>query len=336
MLHFRRAPPAGAGAAAGDDASLSAGRHHEGKRQPSLSSALGGTRSLALLAVGALLGGGGTYAALGCRAAPRPTWLHRLDTFTHALRGRTFADIARGDKWNNPAAPPEERATVAGPGSTVAYTEAVREWLGRVLVEQRVRTMADLSCSELLWQPLIPGWTGLESFAGYDIVPDVVERARTRAEAARGAASTPALHFAVADLVASSPHDDPLPAVDLVLLRDTLMHVPPTDALHALERIDASGSSWLATTTFDTGDHASNVFILPGSWYAINLRQAPFLLGPPVASVLEGKPGVDRYGQKRLALWRLPVLGRSPGEVHEAALAAAAAAVAGASNGTVT
>ena len=99
---------------------------------------------------------------------------------------------------------------------------------------------------------------------------------------------------------------DSLPAVDLVLLRDTLMHLPLTDALHVLERIDASGSRWLATTTFDTG--ADNAFIAPGSWYPVNLLRAPFLLAPPLSSVLEGHPGVDRYGEKRLALWRLPIL----------------------------
>lgn len=218
-------------------------------------------------------------------------------------------DIARHDRWNNPNAPAEERSTVAGPGSTIGYTEAVRRWLGGLLENSStygpIRSMADLSCSELEWQTLIPGWGSLDEFSGYDIVPAVVQRAKARALAARGALERPQLHFAVSDMVSST---EPLPAFDLVLLRDTLMHVSLTDALHVLERIDASGSKWLATTTFDTGDLASNVFILPGSWYAVNLLQPPFLLGPPVSSVLEGKPGVDRYGEKRLALWRLPIL----------------------------
>jgi len=42
------------------------------------------------------------------------------------------------------------------------------------------------------------------------------------------------LHFEVADVVSG---DGPLPAVDLVLLRDTLMHLPLTDALRVLREI---------------------------------------------------------------------------------------------------
>lgn len=268
---------------------------------------------IAMFALGLIVGSVATYAFLARRA--RPAWLERLDTFTGVMRGRVFADIARQDKWNNPDSPAEERITVAGPGSSMVYTEAVRAWLGEILANTStygpIRSMVDLSCSELAWQTHIPGWDKLDRFSGYDIVGSVVERARARAVAARGDASTPVLQFGVADMVAAN---EPLPAHDLVLLRDTLMHVPPTDALHALERIDASGSTWLATTTFDDpdGGGGGNVFILPGSWYAVNLRQPPFILGPPISSVLEGRPGVDRYGQKRLAVWKLPVLRAPP------------------------
>lgn len=280
-----------------------------------------------MFAVGLVVGASLTQAALSHRA--RPPWLERLDTFSTVLRERVFTDIAVQDKWNNAAAPAEERMTVAGPGSSLQYTAAVRAWLGDILANTSIygpiRSVVDLSCSELAWQTAITGWSSLDRFSGFDIVPAVVERAQARAEAARGVSTLPVLHFGVADMVAA---EAPLPAHDLVLLRDTLMHLPPTDALHALERIDASGSTWLATTTFDSPEGevfgGSNVFILPGGWYPVNLQQAPFLLGPPVSSVLEGQPGVDRYGKKRLALWKLPVLRLPPSTSLPSALTSVA------------
>lgn len=276
------------------------------------------------LAAGVLLGVAAAVRLPAYAAGPR--WLLRLDARMSAQRAATFRAIAAGDTWNNPAAPAEERATVAGPGSSMAYTAPVREWLGSLLhdAEMSISTLADLSCSELLWQTQIPGWRDLRAFSGYDIVPEVVNRARARAREAVGEAADgshllhgaiqmrrrapsargPVLSFAVADIAHDS---EPLGKFDLLLLRDTLMHLPLTDALRALERIDESGSRWLATTTFDTA--TPNAFIQPGAWYPINLELPPFELGPPHAWVAEGIPGVEFYGVKKLALWRLPALG---------------------------
>ena len=295
-----------------------------------------------------------TYASSFLRAKDcLPHWLTRLNTKLASRRAKEFQTIAATNSWNNPDAPPEERSTVAGPGSTVSYTAPVREWIGSLLANSTlgIRTMADLSCSELEWQTLIPGFDDLASFHGFDIVPDVVDRARAKAvsalaakgvrprevehghehgaigsygllrarqhiaapfesatafEATKGMGLGPALRFAVDDLV----NGPPLPAYDVVMVRDTLMHLSLTDALAALERIDASGSRYLITTTFDTGEHQSNTFIRPGSWYPINLQQLPFELGEPLSSVKEGLPGVDYYGKKTLALWQLPVVKR--------------------------
>lgn len=271
--------------------------------------------------------------------ASAPHWLTRLDALMAPRRSAVFRAIAATDAWNNPSAPLEERATVAGPGSSIAYTEPIREWLGRVIAEREIQTMADLSCSEMLWQPLIPGWGGLQAFSGYDIVPEVVNRARVRAMEAVGfdmvdqggslrsvhgavrgvrrrsveGRHGPALSFAVADLASAV---EPLGKFDLVLVRDTLMHLPLTDALRTLERIDASGSKWLVTTTFDTGEqNRRNEFIAPGDWQPINLEIPPFEIGQPESWVNEGTPGVDFFGIKRLALWRLPVL-RMPSGQH--------------------
>ena len=185
-------------------------------------------------------------AAHGLRlSAAVPRWLRRLQSHSARLRAPVFSSIAAADAWNSAAARVARDSgashTLAGPGSTLNYTAAARQFLGAVIAAHGVRSMADLSCSELHWQMQIEGFWQLDSFAGYDIVPAVVETARARAEAAAataraGGGATPTFTFAVADSVS----DAPFPAVDLVILRDTLMHLPLHDALAVLARIDAS------------------------------------------------------------------------------------------------
>ena len=228
----------------------------------------------------------------------------------HTHRREAFHAISQADAWNSH----ETRgagSTLAGPGSTLPYTAPVRAWLGGVLSTWRIRSVADMSCSELAWQTHIPGFFDLEAFTGFDIVPTLVQRA---AKAAADAAivrqtaglSVPRFTFSSADMVS----DPTFPPHDLVILRDTLMHLPIADALLALARIDASGSKWLVTTTFNNSDSgASNEFIQPGSWFPVDLLESPFFFPQPVSATLEGLPGTDRYGKKMLGLWRLPVLG---------------------------
>lgn len=228
----------------------------------------------------------------------------------HTHRREAFHAISETDAWNSH----ETRgagSTLAGPGSTLPYTAPVRAWLGGVLSTWRIRSIADMSCSELAWQMHIPGFFDLEAFTGFDIVPSLVQRA---AKAAADAAivrqttglSAPRFTFSSADMVS----DPTFPPHDLVILRDTLMHLPIADALLALARIDASGSKWLVTTTFNNSDSgASNEFIQPGSWFPVDLLESPFFFPPPISVTLEGLPGTDRYGKKMLGLWRLPVLG---------------------------
>ena len=250
-------------------------------------------------------------------AASSPRWLQRLQTHSARLRAPTFVTIAAKNSWNAPSvrAARSVTATLAGPGSTLNYTAAARAFLSRAISARGVRSVADLSCSELHWQIELDGFCRLESFAGYDIVPAVVATARARGAAAAAACAEaggpppPALTFAVADSVS----DPPFPAVDLVILRDTLMHLPLHDALAVLARIDASGSRYLATTTFKSAPGVNgNAYISPGGWFPVDLSQPPFLLPEPEDAVLEGFPGVDRYGDKRLAIWRLPVLAALP------------------------
>ena len=122
--------------------------------------------------------------------------------------------------------------------------------------------------------------------------------------------------------------------VDLVIMRDLLFHFSKERALGVLRRINRSGARYLLTTTnpsarnsetceveynATTGAHAQPLphhcrrrFVaglgFKGSNVAwpINLQQAPFNLGEPIAAF--GLDGYARWDSQRvMGLWRLPL-----------------------------
>jgi hypothetical protein len=263
--------------------------------------------SAALVCLAALLNLLGCGVGGGGVAPPRlghAPWMQRAHSALEPSRRRTFSEIYGQDKWNVGALA-RDAATRAGPGSSLHYTAAARAFLGALIRNHSIATVADLSCNEMLWQPHIPGFTGLASFSGFDIVPAAIAAARANLSALSGGGGSALpgeLVLEVRDMVT-----EPLPrAYDLVIVRDTFFHLPVTDTLAALSRIAASGSRLLATTTIDS-DALRNTFILPGEWYPLNLRKPPFLFPEPLAEVLEGLPGTDYWGTKKLAVYRLPL-----------------------------
>jgi hypothetical protein len=227
------------------------------------------------------------------RVTTNPRYVRWLKANNQHVPNRTvaFTKIFHGDEWNLPGL----SETRAGPGSTISYTAAARALLGAAIVDLNITSIADIACSEMVWQPLIPGFDGLKLYAGFDIVASAIANASARLRGSH-------VQLAVRDAVAEA-----LPrAYDLVLARDVLFHLPALDALTALELINESGSRYLATTTIDDPG-LRNVFIEPGSWYPINLRMAPFYFSAPLLETLEGRPGDDYYGKKKIGIWRLPV-----------------------------
>ena len=267
--------------------------------------------SRSLIIAAACLIGLATIASLlqlTCPTRPQnlqSVWMQRAHSALEPSRKRTFSEIYGKNSWNVGAMPDAmDSVTRAGPGSSLLYTAAVREFLGAFIRNHSISSVADMSCNEMLWQPLIPGFAELQSFAGFDIVPTAIAVARANLSylAAQGVALPNEVTLDVMDMAS-----EPLPrAYDLVIVRDTLFHMPFTDALAALTHIANSGSRFLGTTTIDL-DKLRNTFILPGEWYPLNLRMPPFLFPPPLTEVLEGLPGTDYWGTKKFAVWRLPL-----------------------------
>jgi hypothetical protein len=201
-----------------------------------------------------------------------------------------FTDIYAGNTWGNG----ESRS---GGGSSMCATEAVRLELPRLLRDHGIRSVLDAPCGDVNWMrwllPQIGDYTGL------DIVAPLIDANQAR----YGSTSVRFLHGDVSR--------DVLPAADLILVRDCLVHLPTRAALEALRNVARTQASYVLTTTFPACEQ--NRDVLTGGWRPLNLQRAPFEFGEPLAWIHERAPGPDgAFADKALALWSIAELRRLP------------------------
>ena len=178
----------------------------------------------------------------------------------------------------------------SGLGSAGDATRALRASLPEVLRAVGATTLLDVPCGDFGWLSHVD--LGPVHYTGADIVRTLIERNTTHFADERR-------RFVQLDLTR-----DPLPASDVVLCRDCLVHLSFTNIARALGNIKHSGSTYLLTTTFT--EQVENADIEDGDWRVINLERPPFNLPRPMALIVEGcVEGEGTYGDKSLALWRV-------------------------------
>lgn len=200
-----------------------------------------------------------------------------------------FTDFFRRNKWGG-------RQSLSGTGSDADQTRVIVQELPLLLRRLGVRRVLDVPCGDFAWMKQVD-LAGVE-YIGADIVAPLIEANRRRHVRA-------GVEFRVLDLTR-----DRLPAVDLVLCRDCLVHLSFAQAQLALANIAASGARYLLTTTF-TG-RSENADIPTGKWRALNLQRPPFNLPPPIEIINEQCTEKDgRYADKSLGLWPVAALRRA-------------------------
>ena len=194
-----------------------------------------------------------------------------------------FSRIYASNKW-------EGKGSISGPGSDVDQTRILVEELPRLLANFDVRTMLDIPCGDFHWMRNVR----LEKidYTGADIVGELIERNTQGYE-------SDSIHFRNLDLI-----KDRLPAVDLILCRDCLVHLSFKDLWSALLNVCSSGAIYLLATTFTR--RTENQDIVTGHWRRLNLQVAPFMLPPPLAILNEGcTEGGGENDDKSLGLWKI-------------------------------
>lgn len=194
-----------------------------------------------------------------------------------------FASYYKKNSWHG-------KESLSGPGSDYEQTKFLVPELEILLNDLKIETMLDAPCGDFNWMKKVD--IGKIKYHGADIVDELITVNKNK----YGNAS---IKFSVLDIV-----NDKLPKVDLIIVRDCLVHLPVDDIFKALKNIKESGSKYLLTTNF-LWDHASaNQEIKVGGWRRINLTKPPFNFGYPAKIIIEGNiQSNDR--DKTMSLWSI-------------------------------
>lgn len=194
---------------------------------------------------------------------------------------RVFTAIHSARAWG-------DCESASGPGSTRDRAASFLPDLVALVRSLGVRTLLDAPCGDFHWAA--PLADSVERYIGVDVVPELIAANRRHATARR--------RFLCRDLVRQR-----LPAADLILCRDALVHLSEADVFAALANLGRTGAEYLIATTF-VGDR-TNPDIATGDWRPLNMERPPFSFPAPRAVVDERchhTGGI--YSDKRLALWR--------------------------------
>jgi hypothetical protein len=228
------------------------------------------------------------------RILPTEVFIWLSSQMVRHLKGtprEVFTQIHRRNIWGY-------QETVSGSGSTLHYTERLRQDLPDLLAELGVRTLLDVPCGDFHWMSRVE--LPVERYIGCDIVPELVEAARSR----YGRRDR---EFHTIDLC-----NDPLPDADLLLCRDCLIHLSEEMNLLALANILKSSVRYLLATTYPGG---KNRAIRNGNWFPLNLCAPPYNFPPPVRVIDDWRPPFPR---RQLALWEVESLRQARSDLARA------------------
>jgi hypothetical protein len=194
-----------------------------------------------------------------------------------------FTNIYNSNFWRS-----EE--SLSGPGSELIQTQILTKELPLLFKLYNISSVLDLPCGDFNWMSKVD-LSGI-SYIGGDIVSDLIDSNNTQFR-------TNDIVFEKIDLI-----NDRLPVVDLILVRDCLVHLSYNDIIKALENIKKSGIKYLLTTTFV--DRKYNMDIPTGKWRTLNLQIEPFKFQLPIKVINENcTENNGRYKDKCLCLWEI-------------------------------
>jgi SAM-dependent methyltransferase len=194
-----------------------------------------------------------------------------------------FTEYYNKNSWNG-------KESLSGPGSDYEQTKYLIPELQILLKELNIRTMLDVPCGDFNWMKKVD-LSGIK-YIGGDIVSKMIAKNSQKYESKN-------ISFKIIDLV-----NDQLPTVDLVIVRDCLVHLSNKDIARALNNIKNSKSKYLLTTNFMWKFPTANEDIKVGGWRRLNLQQEPFNFIFPKQIIIEGN--IQSYDRdKTMSLWEI-------------------------------
>ena len=195
-----------------------------------------------------------------------------------------FTDIIENNKWwAHEQTPSEEsKQTLCGPGSTLRYTQGLRESLPVLFEKLNIKSMFDAPCGDFVWMTHV-NFPENFFYSGGDIVDMLIENNKKKYDEK--------FKFQVFDITT-----DRIPNVDLFFCRDCLFHLSYESINKVLQNFINSGSKFFATSNHSFAENGPD--ISNGQWKLINFLNSPYNFSKPVYSIKDYVPNgidLDRY-----------------------------------------
>ena len=178
-----------------------------------------------------------------------------------------------------------DRESVSGPGSELGATQLLRDGLADFILANDITSVFDAPCGDFNWMRSLTEEVEI-AYLGGDIVPDLIVSNQDTYGDDR-------TRFVVHDLI-----EDPLPAVDFLLVRDCFIHFSNAHVSRVIDHFVQSETRFIGLTTMV--DHAENTDITTGQWRLINLEISPFNLPKPRLFIDDDK---NDLRDKKIGVW---------------------------------
>ena len=188
----------------------------------------------------------------------------------------------------------KSKESVSGTGSELEITKVLREGLKTLVDKYNIKSMLDAPCGDFNWMKEFD-LSNIE-YIGADIIYQLIEENKNKY----------GLDFRVLDVT-----NDILPKVDLILVRDCLVHLSNENIFNFLTNLKNSKIKYLLVTSFTDKDlghewrkSVINSDIPNGGWRPINLEDAPFNIKSPLDVINENcTEDYPNYTDKSLLLY---------------------------------
>lgn len=193
-----------------------------------------------------------------------------------------FEDIIKNWKW---------KKHPCGPGSTLIYTENLRQQLPLILKKYDITSMIDIPCGDFSWMNGVLFPKNFK-YIGADIVDFLIEDNREKYSGKE---------FQVIDIT-----KDNIPDVDLLFCRDCLLHLSNENIIKTFQNIKRSNIKYIMMSNwFDEFDNFKD--IPNGKHRYLNFLEPPYMFNSPIDEIVDF---IDGFPKRKMLLWEKNVINK--------------------------
>jgi len=178
----------------------------------------------------------------------------------------------------------------SGAGSNLDNTQKISKELPIFLKEFDIKSLLDIPCGDLYWMKNID--LNDVQYVGADIVPAIIYNNKINF-------SSKTKHFIEMNII-----EDELPTVELIFVRDCLVHLETQQVIKALKNVAKSKSIYFASTTFPKVTENKEP-IEKDRWRPINLLLPPFSLPSAIKYLDDSSEIIISDTDKKIGIWKI-------------------------------